>query len=79
MSKQKAEVVKVIEKVVKALNQQKGGREPGRARSSPYPRGRGRRAFNLKCFSCGKIGHIAKFCPLAQASPGFSVRKENVA
>ena len=74
-SKQDAEIAKVIEKAMKALKQQKGGR----ARPSPYPRRRGRRAFNLKCFSCGKMGLIAKFGPFAQASPGFSVRKENVA
>ena len=53
-SKQEAEIAKVIEKAVKALKQQKGGR----ARPSPYPRRRGRRAFNLKCFSCGKMGQV---------------------
>ena len=78
-SKQEAEIAKVIEKAVKALNQQKGGGEPGRAPPSPYPRGRGRRAFNVKCFSCRKMGHIAKLCPFAQASLGFGMRKEDVA
>lgn len=35
-SKQEAEIAKVGEKALKAVNQQKAGREPGRARPSPY-------------------------------------------
>ena len=78
-SKQEADVARVIEKVMKAANQPKYGREPGRVRTSPYPRGyKGRRIFNAKCL-CGRFGHMARFCPLAQSSPGSSVKRENVA
>lgn len=47
-SKQEVEIAKVIEKALKAVNQQTGGREPGRARPSPYPRGRGRGMLLLR-------------------------------
>ena len=79
-SKQKADVARVIEKAMKAANQPKYGRKLGRVRTSRYPRGgKGRRVFNVKCFSCGRFGYMVSFCPLVQSSPGSSVKRENVA
>ena len=69
--KQEADVAKVISKVLK-----KGGTDApptrgwgaGRARPLPYPtRGRRKPSFTGNCFTCGRSGHIARFCPSRKA------------
>ena len=66
-SKEEAEVAKVIAKATKRPVPVNQGSFTGRTRKAPYQR----RGTNLsprspserKCWVCGKVGHISRFCP----------------